>query len=146
MAETIAEGLAQDAFAEGLEFRSAGTHAAESSPASGGAQRTAARRGRSLSAHRSTPLSRELVGWADWVLVMSPGHLDQVERLGGVGKVALLGAFAFGEGEESGTTSRHPLAVPDPFGGDDERYDETYRTLERYVNMALRRLVESREE
>jgi protein-tyrosine-phosphatase len=32
------------------------------------------------------------------------------------------------------------LAVPDPFGGDETVYEETYRTLERYVRSALNRM------
>jgi len=145
MAEVIAKGLLADILAVPMEVRSAGTHAAQAAPASGGALRAAAGHGRSLDDHRSTLLSEELVGWADWVLVMGPGHLHQVERLGGGGKAALLGEFAFGDGEDGLSTTEDHLAVPDPFGGDDARYEETYQTLERYVTMALRKLVEGRE-
>ncbi len=145
MAEGIAKGLLGDRAVESVEVRSAGTHAADGSPASGGALRAATRHGWSLESHRSTFLSGDLVDWADLILVMGPGHLHQVERLGGGEKVALLGEYASGEsGDGSGMSTTH-LAIPDPFGGNDARYEQTYQTLDRYVTMALRRLSEGSE-
>jgi protein-tyrosine-phosphatase len=66
--------------------------------------------------------------------------LRRVVELGAGSKARLLGAFA--EGREGEEVAASRLAVPDPFGGDDEVYEETYRTLEELVEQALRRLAE----
>ena len=77
----------------------------------------------------------ELLGWADLILVMSPGHLLRLTELGVVGKAAVLDAFAQGE-EGSGEGAD----VPDPFGGDDDYYEEAYRTIEELVGKVLHQL------
>jgi protein-tyrosine-phosphatase len=119
-----------------VEVRSAGVSALSGTPASSGSLGAAERHGMDLSAHRSREVDAELIDWADLILVMSPSHLVRLAQLGGAGKAALLDAFAQGEegGEDVGG------GVPDPFGGDDDAYEETYRTLEELVGKALRRL------
>jgi protein-tyrosine-phosphatase len=139
MAEVLARRIADELGMEGVEVRSAGTHALPGSPASEGARSAAGKHGYGLEGHASTPLSEDLVEWADRILVMSPGHLDTVARLGGREKAALLGSFAAGESQGGGDDGRG-VAVPDPFGGDDEVYEETFLTLEKFVELALRRL------
>jgi protein-tyrosine-phosphatase len=119
-----------------VEVRSAGVSALSGTPASSGSLDAAARHGLDLSGHRSRDVDAGLIDWADLILVMSPSHLVRLAQLGGAGKAALLDAFAHGEegGEDVGE------GVPDPFGGDDEAYEETYRALEELVPKALRRL------
>jgi protein-tyrosine-phosphatase len=56
-------------------------------------------------------------------------------ELGVVGKAAVLDAFAQG-GEGSGESAD----VLDPFGGDDDDYEEAYRTLEELVGKVLHQL------
>ncbi len=138
LAEALARRLAPEMGLEGAEFRSAGTSTLPDLPASEGARRAALRHGLSLEGHRSTPLSRELVEWAQIVLSMGPSHVDRVRALGGGGKGTLLGVFARGGDEGDGGGGR--LAVPDPFGGDEATYEETYQTLERYLALALERI------
>jgi protein-tyrosine phosphatase len=123
-----------------MEFRSAGTSTTAGLDASDGAHRAAERHGLSLQAHSSTPLSREAVEWADLILTMGPSHLIRVRELGGDGKSALLGAYAGGSDDATGP------AVPDPYGGGDETYEATYRTLEAMVRAALERLAGDRGE
>jgi protein-tyrosine-phosphatase len=141
MAEILAKGLAAEMGLSDVEIRSAGTAAVRGFPASGGAQRTAGRHGLNLAGHSSTPLSPELVGWASRIFTMSPSHLERVRAMGGGEESVLLGAFAKGEDEGGG---RH-LAVPDPFGGDDRVYEDTFKTLREYVGMALKRLARETE-
>jgi protein-tyrosine-phosphatase len=119
-----------------VEVRSAGVSALSGTPASSGSLGAAERHGLDLSAHRSREVDPVLIDWADLILVMAPSHLVRLAQLGGAGKAALLDAFAQGEegGEDVGG------GVPDPFGGDDDAYEETYRTLEELVGKALRRL------
>jgi protein-tyrosine phosphatase len=119
-----------------VEVRSGGVSALSGAPASEGSLRAAERHGLDLRGHRSRPVDPELLDWADLVLVMSPGHLLRLAELGGAGKAALLDAFALGE-EEVGDGGG---GVPDPFGGDDQDYEETFGILEELVGKALRRL------
>jgi protein-tyrosine-phosphatase len=74
-----------------------------------------------------------LVEWADVVLGMGPSHLFTVQRLGAGDKAATLGDFAAG-GEGLGD------AVPDPFGGTEDVYAETFDALRGLVSAALDRL------
>ena len=118
-----------------VEVRSAGVSAVPGEPASDGSLRAGARHGLDLSGHRSRPVDDELLGWADLILVMSPGHLLRLAELGIVGKAAVLDTFAQGkEGSGEGAD------VPDPFGGDDDCYEEAYRTLEELVGKVLHQL------
>lgn len=142
MAELLAKRAALELGMEPVDVRSAGTHAGKGSPASDGARRAAARHGEELDGHRSTHLSPDLVEWADWIFAMGPGHLHQVFFLGGGDKAVLLGEFALGEGTREDQGGGMEMAVPDPFGGGDEEYEETYLTLEKYVNLAMKRLAE----
>ena len=109
--------------------------AAQGAPASQGSLRVAARNGLDLSGHLSCPVGSDLLGWADLILVMSPGHLFPLAEMGVMGKAAVLDAFAKG-GDGTGEAAE----VPDPFGGDDRSYEETYQTLEDLVDKALHQL------
>lgn len=146
MAEVLCRRIAEEPGRPAVEARSAGTHTREGMPASGGAIRAAGRHGLSLEEHASTPLSPDLVEWADLILAMGPSHLRRVLELGGLGKGVLLGAFASGGFQGDVPGGDDSWAVPDPYGGDDAVYEETFRTLERYVDAAMKRLsVESEE-
>ncbi|MBT8336315.1 MAG: low molecular weight protein arginine phosphatase [Gemmatimonadetes bacterium] len=112
-----------------VEVASAGTAAYPGGAASDGSLRAAARNGLDLSAHRSRPLSPELIAWADVVLTMSASHLEQA-RAAGASHADLLRNFA--AGDDGG--------VPDPFGGSDEIYEATYHALHELVLAALDRL------
>jgi L-threonylcarbamoyladenylate synthase len=137
MAEVIAR-RESDVYGSGnLTFRSAGTSTVPGLPASEGALGAAERHGLSLGGHRSTPLSHDLVREADLILTMGPAHAHRVAELGGEGKVELLGTFAQAQEGISGDPS-----VPDPFGGDDNRYEATFLTLESYVRGVLERLAQ----
>ena len=116
-----------------VEVVSAGVSAARGLPASQGSLEVGARHGLDLSGHLSRPTDDEVLEWANLILVMSPGHLLRLAQLGVAGKAALLDAFANG-GEGEGAE------VPDPFGGDERHYEETYQTLERLVGKALHQL------
>ncbi len=138
MAEAIARALAPGMGLKEAEIRSAGTSTVEGLPASEGALRVARRHGLSLESHASIPLTAEWVEWAHVILAMGPGHVHRVTEMGGGGKGMLLGLFA--RGEEGGRNGSNHLAVPDPFGGDDQIYEETFGMLERYVELALERV------
>lgn len=136
LAEALARQIAQEeGWASVLAVGSAGTGAYPGAPASEGSRRAAQRHGLDLSEHEARVLDLESVRESDLVLVMSPHHLSMVETFGGEGRSALLSAFAQG--------SNDPLGGPpvrDPFGGDDDVYEETYRELEVLVREAMDRL------
>lgn len=137
LAEALARSLVQGSGLGPLEVRSAGTSAMPGSPASDGARRAARRHGLSLEGHSSTRLSPQLLAWADRILVMGPAHLQVVRALGAGEKAAVLGAFARGLRDED---PGEDLSVPDPFGGDDGIYEETFGILEHYVTLAIKRM------
>ena len=146
MAEVLSRRIASEVGLDPLDVRSAGTHTRSGRGASEGALGAARRHGLSLEKHVSTVLSKELVEWADWIFAMGPGHLFRLRELGGEEKAVLLGAFAtVGMEERTGAEPNH-LAVPDPFGGDAEVYEQTFLTLERYVTLAMKRLAGGVEE
>ncbi len=120
-----------------VTIASAGTFAAEGSPASAHSIRAAERRGADLSAHRSRRLRPETLEGADLVLAMTPGHLTAVRTQHGrelnaalVTDYLPLDHDRFGE------------AVSDPFGGGEEKYEEVARLLEQCVASILDRLAE----
>ena len=132
----LAEGIARDEIArrgwKHVSVASAGLAARPGDDASAHAVTVAARHGIDLGAHRSRPLTPDLVDWADLVLAMGPSHLDGVWRLGGAEKARTLGDFA--SGVEDG------YSIRDPFGGPEAVYEETYGELRRLVGQALDRL------
>lgn len=139
LAEALTAELRTSLGLSSLEVRSAGTHTRPGQPASIGARRAAGRHGLSLEGHTSASLTRELVEWADRILVMSPSHLDSVRRLGGGEKADLLAAIVLSGNPPEAGEEGNALSVPDPFGGDDEVYEETFLTLERLVREAVER-------
>ena len=134
MAAVIARRAVAELGWQGFEVRSAGVAAFDGAHASGGALRAAAGNGLDLSEHGATPLTPELVQWADLILVMSPSHLMRVVELGRGENAALITSFA--EGREEDSTA----SVPDPIGGSDEHYLETFELLERLIARAFQRL------
>lgn len=132
MAGGIARRWVQEKGWSHVEVRSAGTAAIPGAPASVGAIRAAERHGLDLSSHASTPLDRSLVEWADLILTMGAHHAHWVGAEGGGDKVALLRSFA-SDGDDRG-------GVADPVGGDDARYEETFRELEDLIDRALSRI------
>jgi protein-tyrosine-phosphatase len=133
LAEAVARRALEQRGWRHVRVASAGAAAEPGFAASEHAVTVAERRGLDLAAHRSQPLTPELVEWADLVLTMGPAHRFAVARLGGEEKAALLSDFAAGD-EGAGRP------VPDPYGGEEERYEQTLAELERLVDAALDRL------
>jgi protein-tyrosine-phosphatase len=137
MAEVIARQRAADLGFHDVEVRSAGVAAFGGAPASGGAVRVAAAHGLDLSGHRSRQLTAEDAAQSDLILTMSTDHLMRVIELGGGERAALLTSYAGGHPDGFPATS-----IPDPIGGPDEEYDETFQLLEKMIERALERLQE----
>lgn len=127
LAERLARREADERGLDEVEVRSAGTFAGRGASASSGAVLAARRHGLDLSGHRSTPLSPDLVEWADVVLVMTHAHRRVAEDIGGEGKTSLVTELL---------PEDHPerdREVADPAGGDVERYEEVLELLETTV-------------
>ncbi len=138
----MAEAIARDRIGalewDHVEVASAGTSSFLPSPPSEGAARAAGRHGLDLSQHRSQALTDELVRGVDLVLTMTPAHLERVVELGAGDRAALLAAFAQG-----GDAAEGYPPVPDPFGGSDDTYEETFLLLQTLVERSLLRLAPS---
>ena len=106
---------------------SAGTAAGQGEPASAGALAAMARRGLDLSAHRSRALVGLDLGGIDHVCTVSSRHAAFVRSLGvPPGRISVVAADRGG--------------VPDPWGGDEEAYEEAARTLEAEAERLARSL------
>jgi len=134
MAEVIARRRASELGWGHVEVSSAGVGAFGSSPASGGALRAAAAHDLDLSGHSSTLLTEDVAAGADLILTMSPSHLMRVIELGAGDRAALLTSYAGGLDDTSG------VAIPDPIGGPDQEYRETFRLLDDLIERVLDRL------
>ena len=135
MAEVIARRAAAEHGWEQLEVRSAGVAAFGGSSASGGAVRAAEAAGLDLSTHRSRPLTEREAREADLILTMSSDHLMRVVELGGGDRAALLTSYAGGHPDGFPASS-----VPDPIGGPDEEYMETFQLLQTLIDRVMGRL------
>ena len=133
MAEAVAAAELERRGWKHVRVGSAGTGAEEGTPAAAEARAVAAKHGLDLAAHRSRPLTIELVEWADLILAMSASHLGAVARLGGASKMALLGDFAADDGS-------YGISVPDPFGLDEAVYEQTFGELVRMIEGMMSRL------
>lgn len=138
MAEVIARRMAPALGLGDLQVESAGVGATAGSPASDGALLVAMENGLDLGQHRARLASREVVGTADLVLAMGESHARQVRELGGEGRTFVLPDFA--------TSGVEQANVSDPFGADLHVYRRTFAELERYVELALRRIAQERSE
>lgn len=135
MAEVIARERAAELGWQAFTVASAGVGAFIGSPASGGAVRAAEARGLDLSSHASTLLTSEVADSADLILTMSPSHLMRVIELGAGDRAALLTSFAGGSQRLS-----DGAGVPDPIGGSDAEYEETFRVIDELVRLVFERL------
>jgi protein-tyrosine phosphatase len=132
----MAEAIARRAIAERgwthVDVRSAGIAAIPGVPASGHAAGVAREHGLDLGEHRSAPLTTDLIEWADLILAMGESHAAAVVEEGGGEKLSMVTRFL--EGDAAG----RPVA--DPFGGDRESYNETFRQLQAAIDALLQRL------
>jgi protein-tyrosine-phosphatase len=135
LAEAEFRRLLARAGRDDITVSSAGTGAYEGAPASEGTYLVGLEDGLDLGAHRARLLDRDLVHEADLILTMARGHLSRVERLGGTGRVWLLGQYA-GQGPDA--------EIKDPYGGDVDGYRATLHELKGLLAAALERLLAER--
>lgn len=115
MAACLWNELCQGAERAGFRALSAGVNAPSGMGASDGARRAMERRGLTLTAHRSRPVTGELLDRVDLVVGMSERHIQSLKTRFPAAKVPMR-AF--------------DPPIPDPYGGGDETYEATARELE----------------
>ncbi|MCI6376732.1 MAG: low molecular weight protein arginine phosphatase [Clostridiales bacterium] len=123
MAECMMNALLKRRGITGVRALSAGVYAASGAPASGGARRAMQRRGLSLEAHRSQPVTAALLARASMVMCMSQSHL-----------AALRAQFP---GLQIPMRAFDDPPVSDPFGGGDDAYERAARDIERQLPALL---------
>jgi len=133
----LAEAILQAEFERrgvgGFDVSSAGTGAWEGRAASDGALLVALEHGLDISQHRSRHLSRELVDQADIVFTMSRNHSVRAKKLGGNGRVYLLGEYV--------GLKRSKAEVADPYGAKLDVYRDTFDQLLSLIQVAADRLI-----
>jgi len=121
----LAEAIARQVLPVRLDFEvviaSAGTSAFAGSPASQHSVDVANEHGLDLTAHRSQPLTAELVRDADLIVTMGVRHREVVGELDAdsLESTYLLTNFS----------DRHDGDIPDPIGGGRDLYAQTYLVL-----------------
>jgi protein-tyrosine-phosphatase len=110
-----------------VEIGSAGTGAFEGAPPSANAVRAADRDGLDLTGHRSRRLDRALLAGVDLVLLMDPRDLPQVKALDPEAAAQTYGLADFAKASPTGE------AIPDPYGGSPEAYEECLRRIESHL-------------
>jgi protein-tyrosine-phosphatase len=113
--------------AERVEVTSAGTAALPGAPATEGARRAAARAGLDLEAHASRRLDASILDGVDLVLLMDPRDHALVRALDPEAAEQTWGLADFARPAPSGE------AIPDPYGGSAEAYEETLRRIELHL-------------
>ena len=133
LAEAIRQAEFERRGAGGFDVSSAGTGAWEGRAASDGALLVALEQGLDISQHRSRHLSRELVDQADIIFTMSRSHSVRARKLGGNGRVYLLGEYA--------GLKRSKAEVADPYGAELDVYRDTFDQLLSLIQVAAERLI-----
>lgn len=88
------------------------------------------RRGVDLSAHRSQLVSDELVRGVDCVFVMDPRQRTELEKLL---RTSARPVLVLGDLDPRSVSLRR---IPDPYGKEDDFFDQVFQRIERCVNVA----------
>jgi len=117
------------------DFRiaSAGTWASTGSPATSKAKKIAKEYDLNLSYHKSQLITREIIEWAEFIIVMEEGHKEGIlhDYPGAAGKIFLLTEAA-----------NFPAAdIPDPYTTDASG-DEVARDITRLIDEGYDKIIE----
>jgi len=118
MAACLFNALVRKAGLTDVQALSAGLDTWDGLPASSGARNAMERRGLSLDGHLSQRLTPELAQLADHIVCVSQRHAAEVWVR---------------HPDAKGVSCFSP-AIPDPYGGDDERYEQCAQALEVQVS------------
>lgn len=113
--------------------KSAGIFAAEGETASEEAIQAMKKYDIDLSGHKARRLTKDLMDESDLILTMTDAHKAVLEQAA-EGKVFSISEYAGTEGD-----------VPDPFGGDQDEYDETAVLIYDLLTDIAERIVDNNE-
>ena len=133
MAIGILTKMLEDNGNQNIEVKSAGVRAVFGKPASDIAMQVSGNHGINLGEHRSQPVSQELMDWADWVIVMTPGQQEMLKKQypQKVESIILLKGL--------GRPDPRPedLEVRDPFGSDYWGYERSFLEIAAEIERIL---------
>ena len=132
MAEGILKKLLAEKGINNIKVSSAGTQALDGYPAAPFTIEAAKVWEIDLSEHSSKKLTADLLTESDLILVMSPEHLQQIEKMdrNSLDKVYLLKAFPHKDDNDD-------LTVKDPIGGSLEEYNQCFLELDEEIRRIL---------
>ena len=130
LAEVIAREAAKRRDLE-IEFDSAGVMAMDGAPASDGSEIVAGQHGLDLRPHRAKQITSDLARSTDLILAMDQGHLAVAAPLAPDGRRNRVTSYLPLD------DARYGQAVPDPYGGWMEQYQEAYALLEASISAFL---------
>jgi protein-tyrosine phosphatase len=110
-----------------VEVSSAGVAALDGAPASGLSRAVARRNGLDLESHQSRRLGADVLAGQDLVLLMDPADRARVAALAGDTGAGIFALADFGRAKPTGE------AIPDPFGGSPEAYEDSFKRIESHL-------------
>lgn len=119
MGEVILRRMLEEAGVP-AEVRSAGTGAADGEPAHPHAREVASEAGLDLSGHVASPLSENLMRWADTILCMQRSHARFARELDSTADVRLISELGGGGGSD----------IRDPIGYDRDVYEDVFQEIQ----------------
>ena len=133
MAEGILKKMLANNGVRDVAVTSAGVNAVAGEGANSQAVEVSAKHGIDLNNHSSQPVTKDLMEWADWVIVMTPAQRDLLKKNFPQkdSSIILL--------KELGRPDPRPedLEVKDPFGSDYWGYERCYLELEAEIERIL---------
>ncbi len=114
-----------------VEVRSAGVAAGDGAPASNLSRAVARQHGLDLEGHQSRRLDATALAGVDLVLLMDPADRARVQALTGDSGTEIFALADFGRSKPAGE------AIPDPFGGSPEAYEETLQRIEGHLERVV---------
>ena len=114
-----------------VEIRSAGVAAWNGAPASGLSRSVARQNGLDLESHQSRRLDADALADQDLVLLMDPADRARVTALAGDSGAAIFALADFGRAQPTGE------AIPDPFGGSPEAYEDSLKRIESHLERVV---------
>jgi protein-tyrosine-phosphatase len=119
-----------------VEITSAGTHAADGSPASDSALEVTRKQGIDITRHRSRKLGKQMIENSDLVLVMERSHMNAVRQLcpGRGEHVMLLGELG---GAARADRSSEGREILDPVAGSVATYEMCFARIEESLTKGL---------
>lgn len=134
MAEGILRHRADQDGRHDFAVGSLGINGMDNQPAAPFAQRVCLEHGIDISAHRSRPITNDLLQRADMLFCMEPVHRDFIRTFfpWHRAKVALLGAWPEKETRKSG--------IPDPIGAPFEAYQKVFDMIYGHIDRIFDKL------